>query len=134
MAKGLSPTQRTLRSLRQQGALCDIVERFNQYAGPFGARHDLFNFIDLIMLDPARGIVGIQCCSGSGHAEHKTKILENEIAPEWIKSGGKIEIWSWSKKKLVRGGKAMRWTPRVEEITESELSPSQSLHQTQKNV
>jgi len=119
MTKGISPTQRTLRNLRQQGAICGIVERFNQYAGPFGIRQDLFGFIDIISLLPDRGIVGIQCCARSGHAAHRTKILENEIAPEWIKAGGKIEIWSWAKQKRERGGKAMFWKPKVEEITDA---------------
>jgi len=114
---GLSPTQRTLRELRQRGCHCDIVERFNQYAGKFGQRFDLFGFIDLIALYPDKGIVGVQCCARSGHAAHRTKILENEIAPEWIKSGGTIEIWSWGKQKLKRGGKAMRWVPKIETIT-----------------
>ena len=48
---------------------------------------------------------------------HRRKILANEIAPEWLKSGGQIQIWSWAKRKLKRGGKAERWSPRVEEIT-----------------
>ena|SRR3990167_11245130 len=112
-----SPTSRTLRTLKQQGTICGVVERFNAFAGPFGIRQDLFGFIDLIALDPERGIIGVQCCAGGGHATHRTKILENEIAPEWLETGGKIEIWSWSKRKLKRGGKAMRWIPRVEEIT-----------------
>jgi len=117
MAKGLSPIQRTLRELRQRGCICGIVERFNQYAGAFGIRQDLFGFIDLIALYPDKGIVGVQCCARSGHAAHRTKILENEVAPEWIKAGGTIEIWSWGKQKLKRGGKAMRWFPKIETIT-----------------
>jgi hypothetical protein len=119
MPKGLSPTQRTLRYLREQGRICGIVERFNQYAGPHGIRQDLFGFIDIITLDPERGIVGVQCTGQHGHADHRKKILEdcteNDIA--WLKSGGVIELISWRKVKLVRGGKAMRWQPRVEEIT-----------------
>ena len=112
--KGLSPTQRTLRVLRQQGAICGITEHWNYYVG---IRQDLFGFIDLIALTSDRGIVGMQCCARSGHAAHRKKILENEVAPEWIKSGGKIEIWSWAKQKLERGGKAERWMAKVEEIT-----------------
>jgi len=114
--KGLSPTQRTLRQLRQEGRICGIVERFNRFGGEFGIRQDLFGFIDLIALDPIKGIIGVQCCGRSGHAEHKRKILENEFAPEWIKAGGKIEIWSWGKQKLRRGSKAERWKPKIEEI------------------
>ena len=114
--KGLSPTQRTLRQLRQEGRICGIVERFNRFGGEFGIRQDLFNFIDLIALDPKEGIIGVQCCGRSGHAEHRKKILENEIVPEWLKSGGSIEIWSWGKQKIKRGGKAERWMPKIEKI------------------
>lgn len=122
MAKGLSPTQRTLRALRNEGVICGIVERFNQHVGPHGIRQDLFGFIDAIALTPDRGIVGIQCCARNGHAEHRRKIVENEIAPEWLRAGGKIEIWSWAKQKLKRGGKAMRWTPKVEAITAEQFT------------
>lgn len=118
MAKGLSPTQRTLRELRQQGRICGIVERFNTFVGPYGIRQDLFGFIDIIALDPERGIVAIQSC-GQAISEHRKKILANEIAPEWLKSGGRIELWGWRKVKLHRGGKALRWVPKIEEFTPS---------------
>lgn len=115
----LSPTQRTLRALRADGFHCGIVERFIPQAGPHGKRVDLLGFIDLLALDPARGIIGVQCCAGSGHAAHRTKITEdcNELAREWLRCGGLIELWSWRKVKLKRGGKAERWKPRIEEIT-----------------
>ena len=125
MAK-TSPTQRTLRALRHEGATCAVVEKWNPYAGPrkpdgsaVGIRQDLFGFIDILVLDPERGFVGVQCCARSGHAAHRHKILEDctELAMEWLKCGGKIEIWSWAKQKLKRGGKAMRWVPKVEAIT-----------------
>jgi len=116
MRRGLSPTQRTIRALRNQGTICDIAEKFNAFVGPHGVRQDLFGFIDAVALAPDC-IKAIQCCAGSGHAEHKRKILANENAPEWLKSGGKIEIWSWSKRKARRGGKLELWMPRIEEIT-----------------
>ena len=117
MVKPISSIQKTLRQLRQQGSICGIVEHFNQYAR---IRQDLFGFIDIVALLPDRGIVAIQCCT-TDHASHKAKILANEVAPEWLKSGGKIEIWSWRKLKIKRGGVAMRWTPRVEEITKEDF-------------
>ena len=111
MSKGLSATQRTLRALRQEGCICGIVERWNQHVGPFGIRQDLFGFIDIIALYPS-GICAIQSC-GQSFAPHIQKIMENEIAPEWIKSSGTIELWGWRKIKKVRGGKQMVWKPRV---------------------
>ena len=112
--KGLSPTQRTLKALREQGAIADITER---YIAPIHIRKDLFGFIDLIALVPGKGIVGVQCTSDSNRASHREKILTNEYAPEWLKYGGKIELWTWGKHKLVRGGKAERWSANIEEIT-----------------
>lgn len=120
---GLSPTARTLRTLREQGVICAVVEKWNQFAGPHGIRQDLFGFVDVLAIYPGQeqAFVAVQCCARSGHAAHRTKILENEIAPEWVKAGGRIELWSWAKQKVVRGGKAERWTPKVEVIGFAEL-------------
>ena len=121
MSKGLSPTQRTLRELRKMGRLVDVCERWipNPKHPGGGFRKDLFGFVDLIVLDPEQGIVGIQSC-GQSFAAHLRKIMDSECTDnviEWLQCGGRLELWSWRKLKLKRGGKAMRWTPRVKEIT-----------------
>ena len=115
--KGLSYTQRTLRECRARGLICDKAEKFNAYAGPFGRREDLFGFIDIVILDPQRGIVAIQSTGPHGHSQHRRAILENEFAYEWLKCGGKIELISWSKKLKHRKGKLRIWMPRIEPIT-----------------
>jgi len=114
--KGLSYTQRTLRELRRLGAICDKAEKFNAYAGPYGRREDLFNFIDIVALYPS-GITAIQSTGPSGHAQHRRSILENEYALEWLVCGGQIQLWSWRKVLVKRGGKLRVWQPRIEEIT-----------------
>ena len=113
---GLSPTQRTLKAMREQGRLCGIVERFLAHAGPFGQRQDLFGFIDIIAIDPVDGIVAIQSC-GQDFSGHVHKLMEerNEAVYEWVRHA-KCELWGWRKVKLNRGGKAMRWKPRVADI------------------
>lgn len=120
MAKGLTPTQRTLRELRARGLECGMVERWNAFAGPHGIRQDLFGFIDIIALDTSGGgsIIGVQS-TGSDFAGHRRKILEerHHQAAEWLRCGGKIELWGWRKVLKVRGGKAKVWRPRVESIT-----------------
>ena len=113
--KGLSPTQRTLRQLRQEGYICGIVEQFNPHVGPFGKRFDLFGCLDIIAIMP-RGICGIQSC-GDSFAEHNRKILTNEFAPEWIKVGGALELWGWRKVVKRRGLKQKIWQPRVKIYT-----------------
>ena len=116
---GLSPTQRTLRALRDQGIVCAIVERFNPYAGPHGIRQDLFGCIDIIALDPERGVIGVQSC-GQDFSGHRTKLLEERTqeVTEWLSTPGtELELWGWRKVKLNRGGKAMRWKPRLARLT-----------------
>lgn len=112
-----SPVSRTKRELRKQEISCDVVERFNQYAGPYGIRQDFCGIFDIIAFSPEQGIIGIQCGGQSGHSGHLKKILANEESVKWLKSGGKIELWSWGKYKVKRGGKAIRWKPRIEKIT-----------------
>lgn len=109
--KGLSPTQRTLRSLRQEGFIVGVVERFNPYAGKFGITQDLFGIIDIIAIKHD-AICGIQSC-GNSFSEHNKKILANEFAPEWLKVGGHLELWAWRRVKLKKGSIAIRWRPRV---------------------
>lgn len=115
----MSPTQRTIRELKNQGRRCAIVERWNQHAGPHGIRQDLFGIIDVLALDPERGVVGIQCC-GQDFAGHIRKITEERSHEtiDWLETPGtSLEVWGWRKVKLKRGGKAMRWKPRIQEIT-----------------
>jgi len=128
--KGISPTQRTLKALKEQGRLCAIAEKWNPFGGPFGVRKDLFGFIDVIVLDPQRGIGAIQS-TGTAFKQHLDKLLNSdctEAVIEWLRSGGFVELWGWRKVKLRRGAKAMRWQPRVKEITLNDLEVS---HETQ---
>ena len=125
MAKrGLSSVQRTLRACREQGRFVEKVEQWISYGSPkspprpgmpAGTRRDAFGFIDIIAID-TDSIVAIQACTSARKA-HYDKIMQNDYALPWIKAGGTIELWSWSKRKIVRGGKAVRWTPKIELIT-----------------
>lgn len=111
-----SPTQRTLALMREQGRLCAIVERFNSFVGPHGIRVDAFGFIDLLAIDPVDGIIGVQSC-GQDWSGHVEKMLgeRNENMHAWIKHA-RIELVAWRKVKLARGGKAMRWKPRIGDV------------------
>jgi hypothetical protein len=114
---GLSPTQRTLRELRGQGRIVDVCERWiiNPGRPGGGFRKDMFGFVDLVVLDKEQGIVAIQSC-GQAYKAHLDKIIDSECTEyvvEWLLCGGKIELWAWRKVKLKRGGKAMRWKPRI---------------------
>nr|BAR33760.1 hypothetical protein [uncultured Mediterranean phage uvMED] len=110
---GITPTQRTLKANREKlNRECGIVEKFQQYGGRFGVRQDLFGFIDIIAIDPSKGIVAIQS-TGQDWSGHVNKILEKkEIVSKWLKHST-IELWAWRKVRKVRGGRLMVWKPRI---------------------
>lgn len=116
MAKGISNTSRTLEYVRSQGWLADKVEYFNPYARK---RKDMFGFADIVALGE-NSIIAIQSC-GSSFSEHFKKITEEphvaENALKWLDCKGRILLIGWRKVKLKRGGKAMRWKPRIHEFS-----------------
>lgn len=115
-----SPTQRTMRALKDKGFKCTIVEKWNRFAvrgdsGQRGVRQDMFGIIDIIALDPQRGVVGVQS-TGSDFAGHHKKLTEEKVQEcvNWLETPGTVlELWGWRKIKVKRGGKAMIWQPRV---------------------
>jgi len=120
---GLTPVQRTMRHIREQGGRCEVVERFNPHVGEHGVRHDLFGIVDVLALDPS-GFLGIQCC-GSDIKPHidKLTIEKAQETRDWLSTpGGKLQVWGWRKVKAKRGGKAMIWAPRIQEITMNDIT------------
>lgn len=117
-----SPTQRTLKLYRDNGFVCQVVERWCQYSR---RRIDLFGVIDIAVLDtsanPWDGVLGLQACAGDSHAARRTKILASPEAKLWLMRKNRLQIVSWAK----RGprGQVKRWTHRVEEITLDMFAP-----------
>jgi hypothetical protein len=80
--------QRTLTEIKKHSLRYWIVEHFNQWDRK---RHDLFNIIDLLVLDG--GVLGIQVCQGNDYRQHIRKLTEehrptplpgwNSPAPGW---------------------------------------------------
>ena len=117
----LTPTQRTLRALRQQGLVCAVVEKWNAHAR---VRQDLFGIVDVIALDPARGFIGVQCTGANGWSDHWQKLTVDKAQEvlQWLETpGGVVELWAWRQIKAKRGGKALIWQPRIAEITIRDL-------------
>ena len=121
----MSPTQRTMRELKNLGRRCAIVEKWNANVGPFGIRQDMFGIIDIIALDPERGVVGVQSCGQSYAAHMRTLTIERyQESYDWLSTPGTVlELWGWRKVKVKRGGKAMVWRPRIKIITLEDLDP-----------
>lgn len=129
MTKGISNTSRTLEYLRSQGWLADKVEQWNPYAGKFGQRKDMFGFGDIVALGE-NSIIAVQSF-GQDFQGHYRKLTQDEyVAPnamKWIECGGRILLIGWRKVKLKRGGKAMRWQPRIKELCLIDFGENQKL-------
>ena len=125
---GISPTQRTIAYLKNQGLICGVVERWipNPKLPGGGIRSDLFGFIDIITISQADGIMGIQSC-GSSYSEHYKKITvdKQDEVRAWLEAGGKLQLISWRKlKRKNKDGsysKAYEWKPRIKQITLDDL-------------
>lgn len=119
----MTPTQRTLGALRDDGYMVGIVERFIT-AGrnrAFGNRVDLFGMFDLLAVCPFRDkpserTIGVQVFT-TAWSEHEKKLItlqeEDGRVGKWMECGHGIELWGWRKLKVKRGGKAVRWTPKI---------------------
>ena len=87
-----SLTQRTVDHYTNLGFISCSAESYNAFSG---RKHDLFGFIDLVVLARKQGIIGVQVSSISNHLARKKKILSSANAIWWIQSGARIVIMTW---------------------------------------
>lgn len=111
-----SPTQRSLKYLRDQGYLVDVVERWirvpNHPGG--GKRRDLFGFIDLLAIRENE-VLAIQATSDSGVSARVKKIKSEDLADNLAavrQAGIKIHVHGWKKNPLKN-----RWQVRVVDLS-----------------
>ena len=123
-----SPTQRTLQRLRKLGYEPDVCERWlpalvqparGQVPALFRLvkRRDLFGFADVAAVKAGEPILLVQATTGSNTGARVAKILAEPRARLCLTAGAQIEVWGWRKLKLRRGGKAIRWEPKIQAIT-----------------
>lgn len=114
----MTPTRRTLALLREQGYKTAIVERWVPRPDlPGGGKKlDLFGSFDLIAIKPGE-IIAVQS-TGTDHSGHRRKLLgdRRDEVRAWLQAGGRVQLISWRKLLVKRGGKARRYQPRVENI------------------
>lgn len=103
-----SPTQRSLKKLREEFPFVAVVEKWNPHAR---VRQDLFGFADIIAMD-GKYTVLVQTTSASNMAARRKKILENHAAFLWVNEDRcrKILLHGWKK------NKSKRWELKEEEV------------------
>ena len=89
-----SPTARSLELLREKGYACQVVEYYHAFSKK---RRDLFGCIDIVAAHPKLGLLGVQATSGSNHSARFKKATKCPVG-HWLRGGGMLQIWSWSKK------------------------------------
>ena len=109
--------QRTIKALKLLGyERKQISERYISYGGKRGRKEDWFGIADLCVIRN-RKLVAIQCCDGGTFKKHDKLIMGHKNTPFLLDAGIEVELWAWRKLKVKRGGKAMRWIPRIKEYT-----------------
>ena len=94
----LTPTQLTLRYLREQGwPVVEVVEHWNPHAR---IRQDLFGFVDVLAVGPS-GVLAVQTTSAGNVAARVRKIAEHPNTAPVREAGVAISVHGWAK----RGGK-----------------------------
>jgi hypothetical protein len=90
---GKSPTQRSLKKLRDDGWLAEVVEHWNPFAR---IRKDLFGFIDIIAI---RGneTLAVQSTTRSNMWARISKIKSLQAHELWKSESRKIIVHGWQK-------------------------------------
>lgn len=109
--KKRSPTERTLKWLRDQGYIADVVER--RIPRSFVTK-DFCGFADIIAYRPrvfgvGGEIVAVQATSGPHAAERLEKVRQEPRAMAWLACSARICVVSWALRG--KGGARKLWTP-----------------------
>ena len=102
----MTPTQRSLVYLREQGSLCEVVEKWNSFTK---TRKDLWGWCDILAIREGE-ILAVQV-TAAGVSSRIKKIMESDTLPIVRKAGVRIEVHGW--RKNVKG----RYVMRIEDMS-----------------
>jgi hypothetical protein len=105
----ISPTQRTLKRLRDSGdyPLVTIVERWNAFAK---IRQDLFGIIDILAIDSKGNTVGLQVTSYSNISARVKKMEASDAISHLRDANWVLLVEGWHKKDN-------KWVGRIVDIS-----------------
>jgi len=113
----MTPTQRTLKELRDNGWTAEVVERWNSFAR---IRQDLFGVIDIVAVKAGCGVMGVQATSAGNVGARVEKARAEARLKAWLAAGARFSVCGWGK----RGARGERktWQPRWVELDSSTLN------------
>lgn len=91
----MSPTERTLKYLRDQGYTAVVTERWNSFAK---IRQDMFGIIDVLAVKRGETL-GVQCTSADNVSSRVNKVAEHESTPKLREAGWRLQVMGWTKGK-----------------------------------
>jgi len=94
----MSPTQLTLKRLREMGYYAQVVEHYNAFAK---IRQDLFGGVDVLALGEGRTLA-VQCTSKSNMASRVKKLRALPVLPFMRSCRWELQVWGWAKSKKTR--------------------------------
>jgi hypothetical protein len=106
-----SPTQRSLKHLRESGYVCQVVERWNAFAH---IRQDLFGWIDIVAVHPELGILGVQTTTRENLNARMDKARGNLALLSW-RLYGSLHAHGWKKR-------ANRWVVDIRVLEVQDLT------------
>jgi hypothetical protein len=101
-----SPTQLSLKKLREDGWLAEVVERWIPGAN---IRKDLWGWVDIVALKDGETLA-VQTTSYSNMSARAKKIAESETVSEVRKANWSIQVHGWHKKDS-------RWVVKINDIS-----------------
>lgn len=90
-----SPTQLSLKRLRDNGYTVAVVEHWNPFVK---IRQDLFGFIDILAVKPGRTLA-IQATSADNAPTRVNKIKAHPNLAVVLAAGWEVRVWGWDKPK-----------------------------------
>jgi len=91
----MSPTQLTLRKLRNEGYQAAVVEKWNHHVK---IRQDLFGFVDVIGVRDNETIA-VQACTFGDRLKRKRKVEAADTLPAVLAARWNVVVHGWRKQK-----------------------------------
>lgn len=89
----MTPTQRSLKALKDKGYLPVVVERWNAFAK---IRQDLWGWCDILAIRKNE-VLAVQVTSAANVSARIKKIQESDTVAKVRDAGIRIEVHGWSK-------------------------------------
>ncbi len=86
-----SPTQKSLKFLRDAGCMCAITEHWNPFAK---VRQDLFGIIDILAVS-GKETLAIQTTTKTNFSARMRKIIDSEATNKLKAAGWRVMVHGW---------------------------------------